>query len=128
MTIITLCCQNAKQNRQICWVVVAPFTKFLLASLAEFQDRLCQVCHSSEDVEDEQHFMFDCPAYDHMTNFKRCDSIFQQALSVSDIFINSEPNVVEFPESVLHVENSLYPPETIYTLEYIILKRVASQY
>ena len=27
------------------------------------EDRLCQMCHSSRDVEDEQHFLFSCPAY-----------------------------------------------------------------
>ena len=54
------------------------------------EDSLCQVCNSSEDVEDEQHFLFDFPAYNCVR--KRYDSIFQQALSVSDIFTNSEPN------------------------------------
>ena len=29
----------------------------------EREHRLCQVCHSYEDVEDEQHFLFSCPAY-----------------------------------------------------------------
>ena len=30
---------------------------------AKREDRLCQVCHSSKDGEDEQHFLFSCPAY-----------------------------------------------------------------
>ena len=34
------------------------------------------LCHSSEDVEDEQHFIFDCPAYDHVR--KKYDSIFSK--------------------------------------------------
>ena len=29
-------------------------------------DRLCLVCKSSDYVEDEQHFVFDCPAYSHI--------------------------------------------------------------
>ena len=31
------------------------------------EDRLCQVCHSSKDVEDEQHFLFSCSAYSDVT-------------------------------------------------------------
>ena len=27
------------------------------------KDRLCLVCSSAQDVEDEHHFSFDCPAY-----------------------------------------------------------------
>ena len=40
----------------------------------------------------------------------------------------SQMHVVDFSESVLHVGNLLYPPETIYILEQIRFKRVASQY
>ena len=29
-------------------------------------DRLCLVCKSLDYVEDEQHFVFDCPAYSHI--------------------------------------------------------------
>jgi len=29
-------------------------------------DRLCLVCKSLDCVEDEQHFVFDCPAYSHI--------------------------------------------------------------
>ena len=60
--------------------------------------------------------MFDCPAYDHVR--KKYDSIFQQALSVSDnLQTLSQMHVVDFSESVLHVSNPLYPPETVYSLE-----------
>ena len=51
------------------------------------EDRLYQVCHSSKDVEDEQHFFFSCPAYSD-----KYASLFQQAFSVSDLYTNSEPN------------------------------------
>ena len=54
------------------------------------EDRLCQVCHSSKDVEDEQHFLFGCPAYSDIR--QKYASLFQQAFSVSDLFTNSEPN------------------------------------
>ena len=47
---------------------------------------------------------------------KKYHSIFQQALFVSDMFTNYEPNACGgFSESVLHVGNPLYPPETIDT-------------
>jgi len=32
-------------------------------------DRLCLVCKSSNCVGNEQHFVFDCPAYSHITAF-----------------------------------------------------------
>ena len=54
------------------------------------EDRLCQVCHSSRDVEDEQHFLFSCPAYSDVR--QKHASLFQQAFTVSDFFHNSEPN------------------------------------
>ena len=54
------------------------------------EDRLCQVCHSSRDVEDEQHFLFSCPAYSDVR--QKHASLFQQAFTVSDFFTNSEPN------------------------------------
>ena len=54
------------------------------------EDRLYQVCHSSKDVEDEQHFLCGCPACSDVG--QKHASLFQQAFSVSDIFINSEPN------------------------------------
>ena len=54
------------------------------------EDRLCQVCHSSKDVEDEQHFLFSCPAYSDVG--QKHASLFQQAFSVSDFFTSSEPN------------------------------------
>ena len=39
------------------------------------------VCHSSKDMEDEQHFLFRCLAYtDVRQNFTVC--LFQQAFSV----------------------------------------------
>ena len=54
------------------------------------EDRLCQVCHSSRDVEDEQHILFRCPAYSDVR--QKHASPFQQAFTVLDFFTNSEPN------------------------------------
>ncbi len=51
---------------------------------------MCQVCHSSEDVEDEQHFLFACPVYNDIRT--KYASLLQQAFSVSDFFLYSEPN------------------------------------
>ena len=44
------------------------------------EDRLCQPCHSSRDVEDEQHFLFSCPAYSDVR--QKHASLFQQALNL----------------------------------------------
>ena len=44
------------------------------------EDRLCQVCHPSRDVEDEQHFLFSCPAYSDVR--QKHASLFQQAFTV----------------------------------------------
>ena len=52
--------------------------------------RLCQVCHSSKDVEDEQHFLSSYPAYSDVR--QKHASLFQQAFSVSDFLTDSEPN------------------------------------
>ena len=54
------------------------------------EDRLCQICHSSRDVEDEQHFLFSCAAYSDVR--QKYANLFQQAFSVSDSFTNSELN------------------------------------
>jgi len=57
----------------------------------ERKDRLCQVCHSMQDVEDEQHFIFDCPAYSHIRT--KHASLFQQTRTVPDFITSCEPNV-----------------------------------
>ena len=48
------------------------------------EDRLCQVCHSSKDMEDEQHFLCSCPAYSDVR--QKYANLFRQAFSVSDVF------------------------------------------
>ena len=74
------------------------------------EDRLCQVCHSSRDVEDEQHFLFSCPAYSDVR--QKHASLFQQAFTVSDFSLTlNQMHVVVFSESVLPLENLLYPPD-----------------
>ena len=82
------------------------------------EDRLCQVCHSSKDVEDEQHFLFSCPAYSDVR--QKYASLFQQAFSVSNFFTNSnQMHVVVLSESGVHVENSLYPPDISFSAFYV---------
>ena len=82
------------------------------------EDRLCQVCHSSKDVEDEQHFLFSCPAYSDVR--QKYASLFQQAFSVSNFFSNSNQMQVVVPsESGFHVENSLYPPDISFSAFYV---------
>ena len=56
------------------------------------EDRLCQVCHASRDVEDEQLFLFSCPWPAYSDVRQKHASLFQQAFTVSDFFTNSEPN------------------------------------
>ncbi len=56
----------------------------------ERKDRLCQVCHSSQDVEDEQQFIFDCSAYSHIRT--KHASIFQQTRTVPDFIARCESN------------------------------------
>ena len=52
--------------------------------------KVAKVCHSSREVEDEQHFLFSCPAYSDVR--QNHASLFQQAFTVSDFFTNSEQN------------------------------------
>ena len=53
-------------------------------------DRLCQVCHSSQEVEDEHHFIFECPAYNHIRT--KHTNLFQQTFTVSQFLTKSELN------------------------------------
>ena len=45
------------------------------------------------DVEDEQRFLFGCPAHSDVRQIDA--SLFQQVFSVSDSFINPEPNACD---------------------------------
>ena len=54
------------------------------------KDRLCQVCGSAQQVEDEHHFLFDCPVYTSIRAGHA--SLFQHACSVSDFFAKCEAN------------------------------------
>ena len=53
-------------------------------------DRLCLVCNSSQAVEDEQHFLFDCPAYAPVR--VQSADLFQQVCTVADFLSKTEPN------------------------------------
>ena len=54
------------------------------------KDRLCLVCSSAQQLEDEHHFLFDCPAYSSIRASHA--NLFQCACSVSDFFDNREAN------------------------------------
>ncbi|KAL3154701.1 hypothetical protein ABBQ38_011250 [Trebouxia sp. C0009 RCD-2024] len=56
------------------------------------KDRLSQVCHSNQDVEDEQHFLFHCPAYSDIR--RQYAAMFQQAFTAPDLITQSEPNAL----------------------------------
>ena len=56
----------------------------------ERRDRLCQVCHSLQDVEDEQHFILHCPAYSHIRT--KHASLLQQTRTVPDFIASCESN------------------------------------
>ena len=71
------------------------------------EDRLCQVCHSSKDVEDEQHFLFSCSADSGVRQKHAYASLFQQAFSVSGFSTNSEPNACDG----FHLRSLLFPPD-----------------
>ena len=54
------------------------------------KDRLCLLCTSAQQVEDEHHFLFDCPMYSYIRASHA--SVFQRACSVSDFFATCEAN------------------------------------
>ncbi|KAL3160353.1 hypothetical protein ABBQ32_010687 [Trebouxia sp. C0010 RCD-2024] len=54
------------------------------------KDRLCLVCRSTQQVEDEHHFLFDCPMYSSIRASHAI--VFQRACSVSDFFAYCEAN------------------------------------
>ena len=52
---------------------------------------LCQICHLDQDVEDEQHFLFDCPDYSNVR--RKCATMVQHAFTAPDLTTQSERNV-----------------------------------
>jgi len=53
-------------------------------------DRLCLVCKSLDCVEDEQHFVFYCPAYSHIRS-QHLD-LLQHCCTIADFMTLCEPN------------------------------------
>ncbi len=47
---------------------------------------------TNQDVEDEQHFLFHCPAYSDIR--RKYATMFQQAFTAPDLITKSEPNVL----------------------------------
>ncbi len=48
------------------------------------KDRLCLVCKSLQELEDKQHFLFECPAYSHIR--AKHAGLFQHMFKVPDFF------------------------------------------
>ncbi len=61
-----------------------------LQGLCTRTDRLCLVCKSLDCVEDEQHFVFDCPAYSHIRS-QHLD-LLQHCCTIADFTTLCEPN------------------------------------
>ena len=77
------------------------------------------MCHSSKDVEDEQHFLFSCPAYSELD--KACQAFFiRPFLSQTFAVTLNQMHVVVFSESVFSVENLLYPPDISLSAFYVL--------
>ena len=53
-------------------------------------DRLCLVCKSLDCVDDEQHFVFDCPAHNHIRS-QHLD-LLQHCYNVAHFMTVCEPN------------------------------------
>ena len=71
------------------------------------KDRLCLVCRSAQQVEDEHHFLFDCPMYSSIRSSHA--SLFQRACSVSDFFASCEPNACGgFIRSCFSLRSNIY--------------------
>ena len=67
--------------------------------------RLCLVCRSTQDVEDEHHFLFDCPVYSSLPASHV--SMFQQTCSVSDFFTRCEAHAGGFIRSCFSLISSI---------------------
>ncbi len=52
----------------------------------------CLVCKSLDCVEDEQHFVFDCPAYSHMHIRSQHLDLLQHCCGIADFMSLCEPN------------------------------------
>ena len=55
-------------------------------------DRLCVVCKSLDCVEDEQHFVFDCPAYLYNHIRSQHLNLLQHCCTIADFMAFCEPN------------------------------------
>ncbi len=84
-------------------------------------DRLCLVCKSLDYVEDEQHFVFDCPAYSHIRS-QHLD-LLQHCCTIADfmslcekgnaLHVGSKSCLYEFTELNFLSVGSQLPPQDI---------------
>ena len=66
-------------------------------------DRGCLVCNLPRCVEDEQHFIFDCPAYNHIRVMHMNLFQYNNCCTVADFL-----SLCETKETVLHVDVTFY--------------------
>ena len=84
--------------------IIIAFSCVLLIGPGLF--RLCLVCRSSQQVEDEHHYLFDCPAYSCIRASHA--NLFQCACSVSDLFDSCEANACgEFIRNCFSLRSSI---------------------
>ena len=62
----------------------------LVVGLTNPEQKLCLLCKSLNCVEDEQHFVFDCPAYSHIRS-QHLD-LLQHCCTIADFMTLCEPN------------------------------------
>ena len=74
------------------------------------EDRLCQICHSSKDVEDEQHFVFSAQL---TVMLDKSMPIFSSRPFLCQTFslTLNQMHVVVFSENAIHVGNLLHLPD-----------------
>ena len=58
----------------------------------EKEDRVCHVCHSTA-IEDEQHFLLDCPAYSHL-RAEHAELFQASPCTVASVINTSNPNLL----------------------------------
>ena len=92
-----LCCptctsSHVQKRLPIMWGLCHSITCGLV--LIAMIDRLCLVCKSLDRVEDEQHFVFDCPAYGHIMIRSQHSNLdlLQHCCTIADFMTLCEPN------------------------------------
>ena len=88
------------------------------------EDRLCQICHSSKDVGDEQHFLFSRPSYSDVRP-KYCPASMPVCFSRPSLFQSfsltlNQMQVVVSLDSVFNVGNLLCRPDISFSATCVV--------